>query len=958
MSTNDGLVVGSEANGNGHEAGWTSAHHQPWSPSSQQAANGSGSSSSDGIVSPDDPRIIAALETYLESLREGRPCSRSEFLARHADISGDLSGCFAGLEFIEAAVAELASSPSDHVTTPDEPALPPQALLGDYHILREVGRGGMGVVYEAEQISLGRRVALKVLPFAAAVNPEHRQRFQIEAQAAAQLHHPHIVPIFGVGCEHGIHYYAMQFVDGRSLAAIIRDIRCGHGRFPGSTENAAANGSVDTDEATRTAFITPGGRPSSTAPVEPFNGIRPGDASTGDHPGSDLQYSIEAPETSVSPAGPVQLERSFFRTVARLGIDAADALEHAHALGILHRDIKPANLLIDRRGAVWITDFGLARLCGDVSLTGTGDIVGTLRYMSPEQALAHRGVVDQRTDVYALGATLYEVLALRPAFDGRDHQELLRQITLDEPIPPRRLNPAVPRDLETIVLKAMAKDPSKRYATAQELSADLNRFMNDDPILGRRPGPVERAVRWASRRRVRVATAAAIFMLSLLIGTAATWYQARETKVARNTYRDYIIKVFPLLEGSATAQMEKAHSLLAGKPNAAIRDQVVQEYEQVLRVFHDASELPPTDLDSRVVIARALCRLAYTRTMLSFQKGTYAQPDAQLMAQAGADYRRSITLLEKLLDEERSDPIIRRYLADALGLNGMGCYLRFTHQPAEAERYYKRAIELRRDLVRGNGFSAVADSRLRCGVSSEGDDPSLLVLTVNLVAMSQEDAGRPEEAVRLRRQLEDDVVALAARFPGPEFIERRRGWANKLAEFHSSIPSLKLRRANYLKARLAVILDPEGALHHNNLAWVLISIPDDPWFDPIRGLAEARKAIELQPNDTLIWNTLGVAAFRARDWTTAHDSFMRSINLGGGSARDRFFLAMTHWNQGNRDEARKDFDIALAALKNEPEDDPELARFHAEAAALMSLPGPKPAAKVQQLRKPARRMAG
>jgi len=288
----------------------------------------------------------------------------------------------------------------------------------------------------------------------------------------------------------------------------------------------------------------------------------------------------------------------------------------------------------------------------------------------------------------------------------------------------------------------------------------------------------------------------------------------------------------------------------------------------------------------------------------------------------------------------------------------MGCYLRFTHQPAEAERYYKRAIELRRDLVRGNGFSAVADSRLRCGVSSEGDDPSLLVLTVNLVAMSQEDAGRPEEAVRLRRQLEDDVVALAARFPGPEFIERRRGWANKLAEFHSSIPSLKLRRANYLKARLAVILDPEGALHHNNLAWVLISIPDDPWFDPIRGLAEARKAIELQPNDTLIWNTLGVAAFRARDWTTAHDSFMRSINLGGGSARDRFFLAMTHWNQGNRDEARKDFDIALAALKNEPEDDPELARFHAEAAALMSLPGPKPAAKVQQLRKPARRMAG
>ncbi len=169
------------------------------------------------------------------------------------------------------------------------------------------------------------------------------------------------------------------------------------------------------------------------------------------------------------------------------------ALEHAHSLGVLHRDIKPANLLIDREGSVWITDFGLARFSADSSLTGTGDVVGTLRYMSPEQALARRGVVDQRTDIYALGTTLYELLTLRAAFGGRDHQELLRQIALDEPVPPRRLNPAVPRDLETIVLKAMAKDPSGRYGTAQELSEDLKRFLDDEPITGRRPGPVERS---------------------------------------------------------------------------------------------------------------------------------------------------------------------------------------------------------------------------------------------------------------------------------------------------------------------------------------------------------------------------------------------------------------------------------------------------------------------------------
>ena len=263
--------------------------------------------------------------------------------------------------------------------------------------------------------------------------------------------------------------------------------------------------------------------------------------------------------------GNVRRDPAFCRKVARLGTDAADALEHAHGLGVLHRDIKPANLLIDRDGSVWITDFGLARFSGNSSLTGTGDIVGTLRYMSPEQALARRGVVDQRTDVYALGATLYELLTLRPAFDGRDHQELLRQISLDEPTPPRRLNPAVPRELETIVLKAMAKDPSGRYATAQELSEDLKRFLNDEPIMGRRPGPVERTVRWARRRWELVATAAAIVMLSLLIGTGVTWRQAsettrkaNETKEARNKYRDYIIKHFPLLDRAARDEVNQA----------------------------------------------------------------------------------------------------------------------------------------------------------------------------------------------------------------------------------------------------------------------------------------------------------------------------------------------------------------------------------------------------------------
>ena len=247
-----------------------------------------------------------------------------------------------------------------------DPAL---AELGDYRLVRELGRGGMGIVYEAEQVSLGRRVALKVLPFAAALDPSQLRRFQTEAHAAAQLHHTNIVPVFSVGCERGVYYYAMQFIDGRTLAQVVLD---------------------------QQRAVPPGHEPSW-------------------------------PHSGPSALGTTS-DRARFRLVAELGIQAAEALDHAHRLGIVHRDIKPANLLLDVRGNLWITDFGLARLQDEAGLTLTGDLLGTLRYMSPEQALAHRGAVDHRTDIYALGVTLYELLTLRPAMAGTDRQELLRRI--------------------------------------------------------------------------------------------------------------------------------------------------------------------------------------------------------------------------------------------------------------------------------------------------------------------------------------------------------------------------------------------------------------------------------------------------------------------------------------------------------------------------------------------------
>jgi serine/threonine-protein kinase len=289
--------------------------------------------------------------------------------------------------------------------------------LGDFRLLREVGRGGMGVVYEAEQISLGRRVALKVLPFAAALDAKQLQRFRNEAQAAAHLIHQNIVPVYYVGCERGVHFYAMQFIDGHTLAAVIQELRGVRG-----VEDGAWSGERGATQDGRVANQVSGS--ASNAIAEP--------QSTASYGGPQPA----APLSSTPPAAALSTERSnrspaFFRTVANLGMQAAEALEHAHQLDVIHRDIKPGNLLVDMNGHLWITDFGLARLGGDAGLTMTGDLLGTIRYMSPEQALAKRVTVDARTDIYSLGVTLYELLALEPAHNGKNREEVLRQIAFD-----------------------------------------------------------------------------------------------------------------------------------------------------------------------------------------------------------------------------------------------------------------------------------------------------------------------------------------------------------------------------------------------------------------------------------------------------------------------------------------------------------------------------------------------
>lgn len=654
-------------------------------------------------LSPDDCETLAQLlDDYLAEVETGIAPDLDRLLAGYPHLAVPLRRYLDSVNFLHRATTLAAGSlPSRAV----ESAMPTERMLGDYRLLREIGRGGMGVVYEAWQVSLDRRVALKVLPFAAVLDPKYIARFQNEVRAAAQLQHSHIVPVYGVGCDRGVHYYSMQFIDGQPLDQAIRELR---------------NASV------------------------PVTEIAPTDARAfSENVASRSAVSTQRQSTIRSTTS-----RAYIRGTVQLAVQAAEALHHAHEFGIVHRDVKPSNLLIDQQGQLWVTDFGLARVQAGADLTATGELMGTLRYMSPEQASGRHAQVDQRTDVYALGATLYELLTLRPAYPGDDRQLLLRQIENQEPPAPRRLNPSIPVDLETIVLKAMCKQREGRYSSALEFAHDLQRFLGGHPTLARRPTYLDRSVKWIARHRRLAAVSIGLLLVASLASSAALFVVAQKERATADALRRAETHLATAKQAVDRFGAEMSERLADIPAAASVRGEMLEEslrfYEELSRyaesdpaLQHDAA----TAAFKAAAVAEKTGRLQHAIELYELARKRFVS-----LANGDVEARDALRVCQR-----------RLLLLAAIQQNNDGRQLLESAHVGEAEHFLLEARTTLEELLNADADAEVG---------------SCLACVINNLAMLAEHQGQLHKAATLRDEAVCVEVSNVVNSPDDEQTKR------------------------------------------------------------------------------------------------------------------------------------------------------------------------------------------
>ena len=595
-------------------------------------------------------------DSFMTSYRAGQRPNLEAYLQRYPELAEQLRGLIAALMVLERNAPHrnrlemLPQAASRIGNAPRE--------IGEFTIIREIGRGGMGIVYEAVQQSLGRHVALKVLSSPGLTNPVQLERFRLEARSAGRLHHSHIVPVFGVGEHEGVHYYAMQFIPGKSLDQVIdelRKLRLG----PGGARPSPQNG----DELSWSIAVdllsggSAGGEPNAAAAavVDVTTSRATVRGVPDDTPRVAARGSTSASRGAHAEFSTGHSGRPFFDSVARVGLQVAEALAYAHTEGILHRDIKPSNLLLDAKGNCWITDFGLAKAEESQALTATGDFVGTLRYMAPERL---EGWADRRSDIYGLGAAIYELLTLRLFFDSSNRAKLIDDIRHSEPLAPTKIDAAIPRDLETIVLKSLAKEPAARYHTADELAEDLRLYLSDRPILARRSTRRERFVRWC-RRNPMVASLTAAVLLLFVSGAAVSGTQVVRAVRAE---RDGAVRQAALSQRTNSALDEAREQFEASDWTAAL------ESVELAEALLAEGELVPESAD------RARLLREDVETMLRFEEVNLDRDSVMQQWERSAlehpgyerEFRRLGVDIDKLSIEEAAARITRQRIAPQL----------------------------------------------------------------------------------------------------------------------------------------------------------------------------------------------------------------------------------------------------------------------------------------------------
>jgi tetratricopeptide (TPR) repeat protein/tRNA A-37 threonylcarbamoyl transferase component Bud32 len=726
-----------------------------------------------------------------------------------------------------------ATEPTDTTRTADGVGSPRDLLrgttvryFGDYEIHEELGRGGMGVVYKARQVSLNRPVALKMIRAGVLAEAAELQRFQNEAEAVALLDHPGIVPVHEIGEHDGQRYFSMKLVEGGNLAEKV-------GSFKENPRGAAS-----------------------------------------------------------------------------LVAETAEAVHHAHMRGILHRDLKPANILIDAEDHPHVTDFGLAkRVEGNVEMTQSGAILGTPAYMSPEQASGRRGSITTATDVHGLGAILYALLTGKAPFSGDSVIDTIDAVRNRPPEPPNKLNARVPRDLETICLKCLEKDPRRRYASAHQLAEDLSNWLHSRPITARRVRTAERAWLWCKRRPAVAALTAAV-VLAAVTGTAAVIaVQTKANNVLENKNRDLRSANHALDQQRARAEdrelqaidaVRKFRDAIANEPELkktpvldGLRKRLLSEPLAFFRALRDQFH---ADRDTR---AESLVRLAAASHDLGVLDDEIGNKQDALIA-----YQESLAVRQKLVD---ANPTDTNYLAElARSHNNIAALLGATGKPAEAFQAGRAAIEIRQKLVDANP-------------TDTGFQRDLAASCNNLGALLRA-AGKPGEALESVRSGLAIQQTLADANPTVTEFQRQLARSHNnigvlLRDSGSAVEALQAYKSALAVQRKLAESHPTVAEFQNELAGMQVNMAVllSETQKPAEALEACKAALIIHRR--VASDNPTVTAFQ-RDLATAHN------NTGA-------LLRST----GKPVEALEAYESALAIRKKLADNNPTVTVFQDEVAA-------------------------